>query len=103
LIIERQKTEIAVLRSRGASRLQVLFSYVLEGLILGTIAFIVGPYVGMLLTKFLGASNGFLEFVQRTALIVEINETAYKYSLYAVLFSLVMTLIPALLATRTSI
>ncbi|PYI55924.1 ABC transporter permease [Paenibacillus flagellatus] len=103
LIVERQKTEIAVLRSRGASRLQVLLSYVIEGVLLGAVAYAVGPYAGMLLTKLLGASNGFLEFVQRSALIVELNATAYKYALYAVAFSLVMTLIPAFLATRTSI
>lgn len=103
LIVDRQKTEIAVLRSRGASRLQIMASYVIEGVILGAIAYAVGPYAGMALTNMLGASNGFLEFVQRSSLIVELNGTAYKYALYAVAFSLVMTLIPAFLATRTSI
>lgn len=103
LIVDRQKTEIAVLRSRGASRLQVLVSYVIEGALLGAIAYAVGPPAGMLLTKLLGASNGFLEFVQRSALLVELNAVAYRYALYAVVFSLVMTLIPAFLATRTSI
>jgi putative ABC transport system permease protein len=103
LITERQKTEIAVLRSRGASRLQVLFGYVIEGLLLGAVAYIVGPYVGLMLTKVLGASNGFLEFVQRSALRAEVGASAYKYALYAVLGSVVMTLIPAFIATRTSI
>ncbi|GAA3404691.1 ABC transporter permease [Paenibacillus hodogayensis] len=103
LIVDRQKTEIAVLRSRGASRLQILLSYVIEGLMLGAIAYAVGPYAGMALTNMLGASNGFLEFVQRSALLVEVNATAYKYALYAVGFSLLMTLIPAFLATRASI
>lgn len=103
LIVDRQKTEIAVLRSRGASRLQILLSYVIEGLMLGAVAYVLGPYAGMALTNMLGASNGFLEFVQRSALIVEVNATAYKYALYAVGFSLLMTLIPAFLATRTSI
>lgn len=103
LIVERQKTEIAVLRSRGASRLQILLSYVIEGVMLGAIAYAIGPYAGMALTNMLGASNGFLEFVQRSALIVELNATAYKYAFYAVVFSLIMTLIPAFLATRTSI
>ncbi|TMV50306.1 FtsX-like permease family protein [Paenibacillus mesophilus] len=103
LIVERQKTEIAVLRSRGASRMQILLSYVIEGVMLGAIAYAIGPYAGMALTNMLGASNGFLEFVQRSALIVTVNATAYKYALYAVGFSLIMTLIPAFLATRTSI
>ncbi|ULL15775.1 ABC transporter permease [Paenibacillus sp. H1-7] len=103
LITERQKTEIAVLRSRGASRLQIILGYVVEGLLLGGIAIILGPFFGLSLTKMLGASNGFLEFVQRAALDVRLNNDAYQYGLMAVLCSLVMTLLPVLLATRTSI
>lgn len=103
LITERQKTEIAVLRSRGASRLQIIFSYVAEGLVLGAIAFSVGPYFGAFLTKLLGASSGFLEFVQRAKLDVELNRDAFLYGLIAVASSLVMTLIPVLLAMRVTI
>jgi len=103
LITDRQKTEIAVLRSRGASRLQVLTGYLLEGLLLGSIAFAIGPWIGAMLTRGLGASNGFLEFVQRSALDVDVGAAAYKYAAYAVVCSLVMTLLPAFLATRTNI
>ncbi|MDQ0888973.1 putative ABC transport system permease protein [Paenibacillus sp. V4I9] len=103
LITERQKTEIAVLRSRGASRLQIIFSYVVEGLVLGAIAFLVGPYFGAFLTKLLGASSGFLEFVQRAKLDVELNRDAFLYGLIAVASSLVMTLIPVFLAMRVTI
>ncbi|KQX58716.1 ABC transporter permease [Paenibacillus sp. Root444D2] len=103
LITERQKTEIAVLRSRGASRLQIIFSYVVEGLVLGTIAFFIGPYFGAFLTKLLGASSGFLEFVQRAKLEVELNRDAFLYGLIAVASSLVMTLIPVFLAMRVTI
>lgn len=103
LITERQKTEIAVLRSRGASRLQILLGYVLEGALLGGIALLVGPAIGMQLTKILGASNGFLEFVQRAAMEVKLNQEAYQYALIAVVASVGMTLIPAVMATRTTI
>ena len=103
LITDRQKTEIAVLRSRGASRLQIMGSYVLESLVLGTIAFCIGPYVGMNLTKVLGASSGFLEFVQRAKLDVSLNQDAFLYALIAVGSSLVMTLIPVFLATKATI
>lgn len=103
LIMSRQKTEIAVLRSRGASRLQILTAYIVEGVILGSIAFVIGPQLGVLFTKVLGASNGFLEFVHRSALHAKADGDAYKYALYAVLCSLVMTLIPAFLATKATI
>lgn len=103
LIMERQKTEIAVLRSRGASRWQILVSFLLEGVLLSLIALAAGPPLGLLLTKMLGASNGFLEFVQRSALSVELSRDAYEYGLYALGFGLVMMMIPAFMATRASI
>ncbi|MFC0210871.1 FtsX-like permease family protein [Paenibacillus chartarius] len=103
LITDRQKTEIAVLRSRGASRRQIILGYAAEGLVLGTVAFIAGPYLGELMTKVLGASSGFLEFVQRARLETKLNRDAFLYALIAVSASLVMTLIPVFLATRVTI
>ncbi|MEI7025603.1 ABC transporter permease [Paenibacillus sp. y28] len=103
LITERQKTEIAVIRSRGASRLQIIFSYLAEGLILGAVAFLLGPHIGVYLTKVLGASSGFLEFVQRAKVDAGVNADAFMYAVVAVVCSLIMTLIPVILATRVSI
>ncbi|OPH46870.1 hypothetical protein BC351_13115 [Paenibacillus ferrarius] len=103
LITDRQKTEIAVLRSRGASRLQIVFGYVVEGVLLGSVALLIGPFLGLELTKILGASNGFLEFVQRASMEVKLNQEAYQYAIFAVIASVCMTLIPAILATRATI
>lgn len=103
LIIERQKTEISVLRSRGASRLQIMTAYTLESLFLGVSALAVGPYLGILFTKVLGASNGFLEFVNRSALEISLTSNAYFVSAAAVAVAIVLILIPAFMATRVSI
>jgi len=103
LIVSRQKTEISVLRSRGASRLQILLAYAIEGVLLGGVALLLGPPLALLLTKWLGASNGFLEFVQRAALDVRLDEEVYRYALLAVGASFLMTMIPALIAARSSI
>ncbi|NIK68094.1 ABC transporter permease [Paenibacillus sp. BK720] len=103
LVIERQKTEISVLRSRGASRLQIMTAYTLESLMLGISALAVGPFLGVTFTKILGASGGFLEFVQRSALEVSLTSNAYKVAAAAVAGAIVLILIPAFLATRVSI
>lgn len=103
LIVDRQKNEIAVLRSRGAARWQIFASFAIEGAILCCIAFVAGPFIGLWLTKVLGSSNGFLEFVQRSAMPVRINADAYLYGAIAAAVSFVMMLIPAMLATRVSI
>jgi len=103
LIVERQKTEIAVLRSRGASRLQVLLAYAAEGLILGTAALAAGPWIGVLFTKILGASSGFLTFVDRAALDVELNGEVWTVAAAAAYGAALLTLVPAARAARTSI
>jgi len=103
LLVNRQKTEISVLRSRGASRTQIVLSYATEGLILGAIALAVGPPLALGLTTWLGASNGFLEFVQRAALDVKLDAEAYRYAAYAVGASFLMTMIPAAIAASSTI
>nr|WP_255807676.1 FtsX-like permease family protein [Cohnella mopanensis] len=103
LIIDRQKNEIAILRSRGAARWQIVSSFAVEGLLLCGVAFLAGPFIGMGLTKMLGASNGFLEFVQRSRMTVHLNEQAFLYGGVAVAVSFLMMLIPVVMATRVSI
>ncbi|MCX7711712.1 MAG: ABC transporter permease [Clostridia bacterium] len=103
LITDREKNEMALLSSRGATRLQIVFGYLLEGTILGGVSFVLGPILGLYLTKFLGASDGFLEFTKRKALDVQLNGDAYLYALLTVLLSIVTMLVPAFAAGKTSI
>lgn len=103
LIVDRQKNEIAVLRSRGAARWQIVLSFAIEGILLCAIAWITGPFIGMGLTKVLGASNGFLEFVNRSSMTVHLNSQAFLYGGIAAVVSFLMMLIPVILATRVSI
>ncbi|MBH5317401.1 FtsX-like permease family protein [Paenibacillus sp. GSMTC-2017] len=103
LIAGRQKNEIAVLRSRGAARWQIICSYFIENALLCGIAFALGPIMGALLTRILGASSGFMEFVQRVSLPVRITDTAYNYGLIAAGCCLLIVLIPIVIATRVSI
>lgn len=103
LIVDRQKNEIAVLRSRGAARWQIVMSFAVEGILLCVLAWIAGPYIGMGLTKVLGASNGFLEFVNRSSMPVRISDQAFLYGGIAAAVSFLMMLIPVVLATRVSI
>lgn len=103
LIIERQKTEISVLRSRGASRFQIMTAYVIESVTLGIAALAAGPFLGVWFTGALGASSGFLEFVKRSALDVSLTSTAYKIAAIAVGGAILLILIPAFLATKVTI
>ena len=103
LIIGRQLNEIAILSSRGASRSKILVIYFIEVSILGITALILGPFIGLLLVKILGTSNGFLEFIQRTNLPVKIMPKAFGYALLAVIASISMIMIPVYQASKESI
>lgn len=103
LIIDRERTEIAVLHSRGASRRQIFLSYLIEVGILGLVSFAVGPIVSLGISEGLGASNGFLEFVGRTALPVKLDLTAYVYSLCSAVACLIVVMIPVIIETKSNI
>lgn len=103
LIIERQRTEIAVLGSRGAGRAQIFGIYFVEILILGLLALLIGPYVGIQLSKILGISNGFLEFVDRTGIQVKMNGEVLAYAVWTVLACMFLLLISIFFATRQNI
>ena len=103
LIISHDENGIAVLKSRGASKGQIFLSYLVESSFIGAVAFIFGPLLGMFICSVLGSSNGFLEFVQRTALTVSLSIKALGYSLGAVVFLILTMLAPVIAASRTSI
>ncbi|MBQ8377902.1 MAG: FtsX-like permease family protein [Oscillospiraceae bacterium] len=103
LNVEQEKNEIAVFKSRGASSMQIMAIYALESLVLGVATAIIGPFVGLALCQVLGASNGFLEFVNRTALPVRLTLSAFGYALVAVAVFFVTTMVPIFPATKVTI
>ncbi len=103
LVINNERNEMAVLKSRGASGTQIFNIYLTEGLILGGAAFIVGPLAGFIICMFLGSSNGFMEFVQRVALPIRLSVRAYVYALAGLALFLVTMLLPVLVYSRSSI
>jgi putative ABC transport system permease protein len=103
LIIEQEKQEIAVFKSRGASTGQIFKSYLIESALFGGAALVVGPLLGMLLSKILGASNGFLSFINRGALNVMLTPMTYVYALAAIAVFIVTLLFPAYFAAKKNI
>lgn len=103
LIIENDRNEIAVIRSRGASAYQIFGSYLLQSILLSGVSVVIGPIVAMFICRVLGASNGFLEFVSRTALPISMNWQTILYAIYSGCFSVIMMMIPAVRASRMTI
>lgn len=103
LTVERRRNEIAVLHSRGAGRFQVALSFFLEWALLGVVALAVGPYVGLFISRVMGASAGFLSFVGRKALPVAMHDDVYRFGAVAVIIAVGAAMIPAIRSSRHSI
>lgn len=101
--LDRQRSVIAVIRSRGGSTRQIIWIYLLEGLILGGTALVLGPLLGWLMAKSIGSSSGFLTFVDRKAVPVGFTMEAMMYGCAAVLIALAASVIPAVVFARSSI
>lgn len=103
LNVEQEKNEIAVFKSRGASSKQIFAIYALETGVLGLATLITAPFIGLVLCSFLGVSNGFLEFVNRTGLSARLSLDAVIYALIAVVIFFVTTMLPIIPASKLSI
>ena len=103
ILIDHERNEIALMKSRGAQVGQVFATYVVLGVFLSLAGVIAGPFLGLLICQVLGASSGFLEFVQRRALTLVITPRTYVYAFAAAGVALITILIPALQASRTTI
>ncbi|MFZ5917672.1 MAG: FtsX-like permease family protein [Chloroflexota bacterium] len=98
MAVRRQQTEIAVLRSRGASRWQVLGVYLLEGLIIGLLALILGLLLGQAIALAMGQVRSFLTLVNRPPLPVRLSWSNLRFALGALALALLTSLLPALSA-----
>ena len=102
-MLENEQAEIAVLKSRGAGRGQIIGAYVLQSLIVALLSLAAGLPLSMLLVQVLGSANAFLEFVSRGALKVEISREALMYAGAAALLSVLAMSLPVLRYARVSI
>lgn len=101
--LDKQRSDIAVLRSRGSSTKQIIWIYLIEGLLLGGISLAIGPFIGWFMAKSIGSANGFLSFVSRKSIPVGFSTDAMIAGGAAVLLALLATIIPAIIYAKSSI
>ncbi|MCH5201086.1 MAG: FtsX-like permease family protein [Oscillospiraceae bacterium] len=103
LNVEQERGEIAVLKSRGSSPRQIFALYAMEAGVLGIVTFLTAPLIGLLLCRFLGVSDGFMEFVNRTGIAAKLSLTAFLYSFVAVAVFFITTILPIIPASKLTI
>jgi putative ABC transport system permease protein len=100
ITIAQRTRELATLRMLGASRRQVLTSIILESLVVGVVASVIGLFLGLLLAKGLFRLFDAVGFtLPNTGLVFE-TRTIVVALLAGILVTLVASLRPAVRATR---
>ena len=103
LTVNRQRNEIAVLRSRGATSGQVVSIAAVEGLILGAIALALAIPFSEWIAHTIGRATSFLNFTAASNLRVQSTTTTLQYGILAVGLALAAQLIPTVGASRFTI
>jgi len=93
-MLDMEQNEIAIYKSRGANKRQIIMIYVLQSICVSMVSIAGGIPLGLFMCKILGASNAFLEFVKRTALPIEITPQALTVAGIAALFSICTMVFP---------
>ena len=104
LFVGQQRAEMAILRSRGASRLQVVWISFLQGILLGALALTGGALVGAWITHVIGRAHSFLNFGPTDGLRVGMTLPVLAYGITGMALILaVQILLPTLGAATNTI
>jgi len=103
LVVERQGSEIAALRSRGATARSVLGMYLLEWSLLGVVSVAVGPFLGIAFAQAVGQVTSFMTFGARGILPTRLGPDAFLVAVATAAMAIAAALIPALEASSHSV
>lgn len=93
-ILEMEQNEISILKSRGASKKQILLTYLIQSGIITGISLIIGMPFGAFLCQVLGSADSFLGFVSRRALDLHFTWKVLLYALLAIVVSIGAMILP---------
>ncbi len=103
LSVGQKRNEIAVLRSRGATSLQIIGISILEGVLMGIVALAIGLLVGRGLALLIGRSRSFLDFSLPGHLRVGATEATVRFGAAAIVLALFAQLGPTISAARHTV
>ena len=100
LLVDTQKNEIALLKTRGATSKQILAVFIIESSVLAVIAASTGPFIAMLGVKFIGVLPMYSELNNGNPLPVGLTFEAFQMAFLGAILGLFALFIPSLRATR---
>jgi putative ABC transport system permease protein len=102
-IISIEQGEIAMLKSRGVSKKQLILAYLGQGGIISAIGLIIGFPLGYLFCVAFGSTRSFMEFSVRTTIEVEFTLASFIYAFIAAALAAVIMTLPVLKYANFSI
>ena len=103
MVVARQRGEIVLMRSRGATSTQIFMVFLIEAGTLSLAAAVVGPLLAGLAIGSLGYTPAFSELTGGDALPVNISGASYGLSGVGAVLAFAALLIPALQASRVGV
>ncbi len=103
MVVARQRGEIVLMRSRGATSTQIFMVFLIEAGTLSLAAALVGPLLAGLAIGSLGYTPAFSELTGGDALPVNISGASYGLSAVGALLAFAALLIPAVQASRVGV
>ena len=103
LLVEQQRSEVALLRSRGATSAQILGVFVLEAVTIALIATAAGPILAAFVIGLLGFTPAFSDLSGGQWMSVAISPSAYGMSALGGLLSFAALMVPAVQASRIGV
>ncbi|MCA9884044.1 MAG: ABC transporter permease [Anaerolineaceae bacterium] len=103
LVVDRQRNETAVLRSRGTPTYQVIGLAMVEGIVISTLALIIGFFLASAFTRIMSSTRSFMDFSGQTGLIVSFPPNLIQTAIIALVFTVLLRVIPTVGAARQTI
>jgi putative ABC transport system permease protein len=103
MVVQRQQAEVAVLRSRGSTRSQVLWLALGEGSIVGVAALIVGVPLGLLIAQLMTWTQSFLSFAVLPGPAPALLGASWWHGALTVALVLPAIMLPAFASARRTI
>ena len=103
LLVDQQRSELALLRSRGASSGQIIAVFVLEGTTISLLAIVVAPVMAAIGIGLLGLTPAFSGLSEGARLPVTVSGGAYMMSALGGALSFGALMIPAIQASRIGV
>ncbi len=102
LVAEQRRSEITLLRGRGATERQILAVFVLEGGTIAILAIVVAPFLAALAVGLLGYTPAFSDLSGGSALPVNLTRGAFIMSALGGALSFGALMVPAFEAARSN-